>query len=153
MYRETPTNYKIDDTLYFTHVKLEEGGSATSWTPALEDSFLNQQEIFDTLTNNGEDQGIYLLNNKIYINADLIQTGTLNADLIRTGTLSIVKNSNIIFKAEAAGDNGSVTIGGFEVGKDYIKANITDSEFGDAEFSLHTDPQSGEAIKIVGLNK
>jgi hypothetical protein len=54
---------------------------------------------------------------------------------------------------EAAGDNGSVTIGGFEVGKDYIKANITDSEFGDAEFSLHTDPQSGEAIKIVGLNK
>lgn len=38
---------------------------------------LTQQEIFNRLTNNGETQGIYLTNNKLYINASYIAAGVI----------------------------------------------------------------------------
>ena len=46
---------------------------------------LTQQEVFNKLTNNGEDQGLYLKDGKVYLNATFMQTGVLNADLIRAG--------------------------------------------------------------------
>lgn len=58
---------------------------------ALDDS-LNQQGIFNRLTNNGQTQGIYLSNGKLYINADYIQSGTLSAVAIR-----VTQGNNIIY--------------------------------------------------------
>lgn len=40
-------------------------------------SNLTQQQIFNILTNDGQTQGIYLYNGKLYINANYIDTGTL----------------------------------------------------------------------------
>lgn len=40
-------------------------------------SDMTQLEIFNKLTNNGQTQGIYLYNQKLYINADYIDTGSL----------------------------------------------------------------------------
>lgn len=51
----------------------------------------NQREIFMRLTNGGADQGIYLNNGKVYVNATYIQTGQLNANLITTGELSATR--------------------------------------------------------------
>lgn len=90
-------------------LKLEEGNMATSWTPAPEDTetytddkvnsldtSLNQQDIFNRLTNNGQDQGIYLKNNKIYVNASYIQSGTLKLGGINNqyGVLQIMSSTN-----------------------------------------------------------
>lgn len=44
-----------------------------------------QQQIFDKLTNNGEDQGVYLRDGKIYLNASFMKAGYLSADIIRAG--------------------------------------------------------------------
>lgn len=46
-----------------------------------------QQSIFNKLTNNGQVQGIYLKNGKLYINATYIDTGSLDADLITSGKI------------------------------------------------------------------
>lgn len=55
---------------------------------ALDDS-LNQQNVFNRLTNNGQTQGIYLKDGKVYINASYIATGTLSANYIKGGTLKL----------------------------------------------------------------
>ena len=58
------------------------------------DDSLDQQGIFNRLTNNGQSQGIYLQNNRIYINATYIQSGTLSANLIKGGILTLGGASN-----------------------------------------------------------
>lgn len=48
-----------------------------------------QQTIFNKLTNNGQTQGIYLSNGKVYINASMINTGTMSASYIKGGHLRL----------------------------------------------------------------
>lgn len=77
------------------------------------DEDLTQLKIFNRLTNNGQTQGIYLNNGKLYINASYIATGTL-ADTgnntvfnLSTGELTMKKGSinigNGAFKVSTAG--------------------------------------------------
>lgn len=54
---------------------------------------LGQEEIFNKLTNNGQAQGIYILDGQLYINASYLQSGTLKADLIKAGILESVDGS------------------------------------------------------------
>ena len=42
------------------------------------DNSLTQREVFNRLTNNGQTQGVYLSNSKLYINASYIATGTIS---------------------------------------------------------------------------
>ena len=58
------------------------------------DEELTQQAVFNKLTNNGETQGIYLENGKLYLNATYIKTGSLSADIITAGILKDKKNNN-----------------------------------------------------------
>lgn len=60
------------------------------------DDALNQQEVFDRLTNNGQAVGIYLTNGQLYISADLITTGLLNADNIKVSGKFLVGSGNRI---------------------------------------------------------
>lgn len=46
-----------------------------------------QRDIFNKLTNNGQTQGIYLKDGKVYINGTYIQSGTISGDYIRGGTI------------------------------------------------------------------
>lgn len=95
--------------IQLTGFKLEKGSKPTDWSPAPEDvqaytndkvnsldTSLNQQDIFNRLTNNGQDQGIYLKNNKIYVNASYIQSGTLRLGGINNqyGVLQIMSSTN-----------------------------------------------------------
>lgn len=41
------------------------------------DEQMDQKALFDRLTNNGADQGLYMSNNRVYVNATYIATGTL----------------------------------------------------------------------------
>lgn len=88
-------------TLQLRHMKFERGNKATDWTisqadqtadmVALLDAFdtsLDQAEVFKRLTNNLANQGIYLQNGQLYVNASMIATGVLLADLITAGTMS-----------------------------------------------------------------
>lgn len=58
------------------------------------DQELTQQAVFNKLTNNGETQGIYLENGKLYLNATYIKTGTISADIITAGILKDAKGYN-----------------------------------------------------------
>lgn len=49
---------------------------------------LTQQQVFNILTNNSANQGIYLSNGYLMLNASYIQTGNLSADRITTGNMS-----------------------------------------------------------------
>jgi hypothetical protein len=51
--------------------------SAASQSITTYDSGLDQQKVFNRLTNNGATQGIILENGNLYINASIIKTGTL----------------------------------------------------------------------------
>lgn len=50
-----------------------------------------QQDIFNILTNNGQDQGIYLQDGKIYINVEYLMAGQLRADRITLNGLFEVR--------------------------------------------------------------
>lgn len=53
------------------------------------DNALNQQEIFNRLTNNGAAQGMVLYNGQLYVNATYINAGYLSATRIQGGTLTL----------------------------------------------------------------
>lgn len=52
------------------------------------DKSLDQEAIFNILTNNGQIQGLILYNGRVYLNADYIRTGTISADIVKAGTLN-----------------------------------------------------------------
>ena len=72
-------------------------------------SSLTQTEIFNRLTNNGEDQALILYNGKLYLNASYIQVGELSADLIKGGELTIGGETSAIIKV--------LNIGGDKIGE------------------------------------
>lgn len=71
------------------------------------DNSLNQQSVFNRLTNNGQTQGIYLKDGKLYINATYIDTGTLLANIIKGGTLTLggANNTNGRLEIKDASNN------------------------------------------------
>jgi len=75
-------------------------------------SSLTQESIFNKLTNNGETQGIYLSNGKLYVNASYIKTGTLSASYIKGGTLVLggSNNTNGILQVRTASNITAVTL-------------------------------------------
>lgn len=98
-------------------------------------SGMTQQQIFNKLTNNGQTQGIYLSNGKIYINASYIATGTLaDADNntvfnLSTGALTMKKGSiNINNGAFQVSTAGKLTCEGADVKGDILSGSKSGSE-------------------------
>lgn len=52
---------------------------------------LTQQDVFNRLTNNGTNSGLYLFDGKLYINASYLASGQISADRIDTNNLSVGK--------------------------------------------------------------
>ena len=83
----------VDGRYYWTRSKITwSDGTTTYTTPTLAKALtsgnqsvstlnrsLTQQEIFNRLTNNGQTQGIYLQNGKLYINATYIASGRISS--------------------------------------------------------------------------
>ncbi len=51
------------------------------------DASLTPDEVFNRLTNNSTDQGIYREDGKIFVNASYIKTGFISSDLIKAGVI------------------------------------------------------------------
>lgn len=63
-----------------------------------------QEYIFNKLTNNGEVQGLYLKDGKVYLNATFIESGFISADIIRAGYIRSedfeVSNYEILYPSD-----------------------------------------------------
>lgn len=99
------------------------------------DTSLGQPEIFNKLTNNGKNKGIYIQNGELYIDASYILSGVLAGKLINGKGLNVTdKNGQVTLKID---DDGNV----------YIKAT---------EFSLEgkniSDVVAAESDKFRTLN-
>ncbi len=55
---------------------------------------LTQQQIFNKLTNNSQNEGVYLADGRIYINASMIKAGYISFDRAQGGTLKLGGNNN-----------------------------------------------------------
>lgn len=72
------------------------------------DTSLGQGEVFNKLTNGGADQGIYIKDGKLYINADYILSGILAGKFINAKGINVKdKDDNTTFYVD---DAGNVTI-------------------------------------------
>lgn len=60
------------------------------------DTSLGQDEVFNKLTNGGEDQGIYIQDGKLYINANYILAGVLAGKFINAKGIKVIDNDNQI---------------------------------------------------------
>lgn len=76
-----------DDEFSLWHPKLEQGKMATAWSAHALDSKLNQNNVFNALTNNGKTKGIWLNNNELFINASVLGTSLLRSNNFN-GTVS-----------------------------------------------------------------
>ena len=103
---------------------------AKAYVDALSEA-LGQQELFNRLTNNGAEQGIYLSNGKLFINGTYIASGVIDADLIKAGIIADEAGKNYWdlttgeFKLSAA-----ATVGGNDVGGTVV---ATDVQFGTSD--------------------
>lgn len=76
------TSNSIVDFVYDgTYWVISDSGSLSKVNTL--DTSLTQLDIFNRLTNNGQTQGIYLDNNKLYINADYMKSGTIDSRTIK----------------------------------------------------------------------
>ena len=99
-------------------LKWERGNKATDWSPAPEDQaeyantaaanaidkFATQKAIFNALTNNGETQGIYLEDGKIYINMEYLSAGSISAERF---------SLNGLFEVYGVSTGGNQFLGGY----------------------------------------
>lgn len=60
------------------------------------DTSLGQDEVFNKLTNGGKDQGIYIQDGKLYINANYILAGVLAGKFINAKGIKVIDNDNQI---------------------------------------------------------
>lgn len=100
---------------------------AKKYVEALDEA-LGQKSIFDRLTNNGQVQGVYLKDGKVYINGTYIDTGVLDANLLKAGIITDETGKN--FWDLSTGEfslSASAGIGDGTAGKLVVK---TDVEFG-----------------------
>lgn len=75
---------------------------------------LNQEEIFDRLTNKGQWEGFYQdAYGNMYINASYIKSGIINADLIKSGTINadLIRAGRITSQTFEENADGSVNSG------------------------------------------
>ena len=66
-----------DGTVSYTTATLAKALTSGNQSTSTLNRSLTQQEIFNRLTNNGQSQGIYLSNGKLYINAEYLVSGII----------------------------------------------------------------------------
>lgn len=103
------------------------------------DTSLGQDEVFNKLTNGGEDQGIYIQDGKLYINANYILAGVLAGKFINAKGIKVIDKDNQT--TLYIDDNG--------------KVHILATEFslqGKSVSDIATDAATEEAKKYKTLN-
>ena len=97
---------------------------AKKYVDALDEA-LGQKSIFDRLTNNGQVQGIYLKDGKVYINGTYIDTGVLDADLLKAGIITDKAGKN--FWDLTTGEfalSADASVGGGSAGRNVVGVDV-----------------------------
>lgn len=76
------TSLSSDDLYLRCDLYVNNSIVATKVISVVDDAKLTQQQVFDLLTNNGETQGIYIYNGKIYLNGTFLKSKSVTAEQI-----------------------------------------------------------------------
>ena len=85
---------------------------------------LNQQDIFNRLTENGAAQGLVLYDGQLYVNASYINAGYLSAARIKGDTLTLGGANNINGTMQVLDANGNIVVTLNNDGADIVNGSL-----------------------------
>ena len=108
-----------------------------------------QTSIFNKLTNNGQTQGIYLSEGKLYINGSYLKSGTISGDYIKGGT---IEGSTL--KSSASYDSGTYTMEIENTTINYYKESeiIARLTVNEAQYEM-SSVRRGKDVSTIELNR
>ena len=95
-----------DGSKQYTTPVLASGLTSGNQSTADLDNSLNQQDVFNRLTNNGQTQGLYLSNGLLYINGQYIKANSIRSNSIAAGQFSGYVFTGAIYQSSTAADTG-----------------------------------------------
>lgn len=116
-YLKTSTVNRVDgdfvpeDWINFKYVDADDVADAIKKY----DTSLGQPEIFNKLTNGGKEQGIYIKDGKLYINATYILSGTLAGNLINGRGLKVIDDDKKVTLEIDSKGNVSLAVTNFSL--------------------------------------
>lgn len=104
--------YKKHDGSIFMNFSTSQvymfSGTDGTWQELDAKKIVNFERVFNALTDNGKQEGIYMQNGHLYINASYIKSGQISADLINLRNINITNSSGT--STFAIDNNGNVTL-------------------------------------------
>ena len=70
-------------------------GTEGAWRELDAEKIVNFERVFNALTDNGKQEGIYMQNGHLYINASYIKSGQISADLINLKNINVTNSSGV----------------------------------------------------------
>lgn len=83
-------------------------GADGTWQELDVEKIVNFERVFNALTDNGKQEGIYMQNGHLYINASYIKSGQISADLINLKNINVTNSSGV--STFAIDNYGNVTL-------------------------------------------
>ena len=83
-------------------------GTDGTWQELDTEKIVNFERVFNALTDNGKQEGIYMQNGHLYVNASYIKSGQISADLINLKNINVTNSSGM--STFAIDNYGNVTI-------------------------------------------
>lgn len=104
--------YKKHDGSIFMNFSTSQvymfSGTDGAWRELDAEKIVNFERVFNALTDNGKQEGIYMQNGHLYINASYIKSGQISADLISLKNINVTNSSGI--STFAIDNYGNVTL-------------------------------------------
>ena len=83
-------------------------GADGTWQELDTEKIVNFETVFNALTDNGKQEGIYMQNGHLYVNASYIKSGQISADLINLKNINVTNSSGT--STFAIDNYGNVTL-------------------------------------------
>lgn len=83
-------------------------GTDGTWQELNAEKIVNFERVFNALTDNGKQEGIYMQNGHLYINASYIKSGQISSDLINLKNINVTNSSGT--STFAIDNYGNVTL-------------------------------------------
>lgn len=104
--------YKKHDGSIFMNFSTSQvymfSGTVGAWQELDAEKIVNFERVFNALTDNGKQEGIYMQNGHLYINASYIKSGQISADLISLKNINVTNSSGT--STFAIDNYGNVTL-------------------------------------------
>lgn len=104
--------YKKHDGSIFMNFSTSQvymfSGTDGTWRELDAEKIVNFERVFNALTDNGKQEGIYMQNGHLYVNASYIKSGQISADLINLKNINVTNSSGT--STFAIDNYGNVTL-------------------------------------------